>query len=304
MREARSAGELGEDLLKELAQRGETEAEWRPVGILPGAEAGRLEEAVAGLRKGGHAERSGDSWRLTKAGRKRAVELLRAHRLLETYLARESGRPAGELHGEADRAEHHLTPEKVDALADAMNRPRFDPHGDPIPERGHELHGVEQVALTEVPEGALVRVAHMEDEPEAEFRKLVEMGFAVELPLRVVGQEASKTVVELAGEWLELEPLLARQVEVLPWSEELPYPEELRRLSSLGKGESGQVAFISPACMGPERRRLLDFGFVPGSEVRCEFKSPFGSPVAYSVRGSTLGLRREQANNIFITKAS
>jgi len=47
---------------------------------------------------------------------------------------------------------------------------------------------------------------------------------------------------------------------------------------------------------------LLDFGMVPGSRVSCEYASPFGSPIAYRVRGTTIGLRHSQAMEIFIRR--
>jgi DtxR family transcriptional regulator, Mn-dependent transcriptional regulator len=293
---------LGEDLLKAVAHAGRLTGSWRAEEVLPEADAERLGSAVSDLAVDGRIEAAGGGWRLTEAGRLRAVELLRAHRLLETYLAREGGRPAGALHAEADAAEHHLSTERINELADALNRPRFDPHGDPIPERAHELHQPRQMDLTQVSAGSRVRIAHIEDEPEEDFSKLVALGLAVELPLLVKVRERGRTVVELAGEELELPAALAAHVEVAPWPEGESIPEDLRRLSALRPGEAGEVEFISPACLGPERRRLLDFGMVPGSEVRCEFRSPFGSPAAYAVRGSTIGLRRSQANNIFIRR--
>jgi DtxR family Mn-dependent transcriptional regulator len=296
--------QLGEDLLKALAHGGDLEGIWGEGDALAGVEPVRLAAAVAMLEHGGLAVREEGGWRLTPAGRARAVELLRAHRLVETYLARKEGRSADQLHEEADRAEHHLTSEQINELADMLNRPRFDPHGDPIPERAHDLHRPEQTHLTEIPEGQAVRIAHIEDEPMEDFEKLVDLGFGLELPLRVASQEEAQTTVELAGERIVLAHRLARHVEVTPMAGGEPYPADLRRLSTLQPGESGVVDCISPACMGPERRRLLDFGMVPGSEVCCEFKSPFGSPVAYSVRGSTLGLRDSQARNILIRRKS
>jgi DtxR family Mn-dependent transcriptional regulator len=256
------------------------------------------------LERLGHIERVEGKWRLTEKGRERAVELVRAHRLVETYLARMEGLPTGELHAKADEAEHHLTSEGINELADTLNRPRFDPHGDPIPERARDLHEESQMPLVQAEEGLEAKIAHIEDEPEEDFKKLMELGLALELPLRILKQTGKSTVIELAGEELDLPTQLAALLEVIPLREGETFPQDLHRLALLDFGETGTVEFISPSCMGPERRRLLDFGLVPGSEVRCEFSSPFGSPIAYSVRGSTIGLRRRQARNIFIRRSS
>lgn len=51
---------------------------------------------------------------------------------------------------------------------------------------------------------------------------------------------------------------------------------------------------------GPERRRLMDLGVLPGAEVRVEGRSPLGDPTAYLVRGSVIALRRAQARGIHV----
>jgi DtxR family Mn-dependent transcriptional regulator len=302
----RSIQTLAEDLLKAVAHRKWLDMTWHVDELQPGKVETTMSMALAAelLERLGHIERVEGKWRLTEKGRERAVELVRAHRLVETYLARMEGLPTGELHAKADEAEHHLTSEGINELADTLNRPRFDPHGDPIPERARDLHEESQMPLVQAEEGLEAKIVHIEDEPEEDFKKLMELGLALELPLRILKQTGKSTVIELAGEELDLPTQLAALLEVIPLREGETFPQDLHRLALLDFGETGTVEFISPSCMGPERRRLLDFGLVPGSEVRCEFSSPFGSPIAYSVRGSTIGLRRRQARNIFIRRSS
>ena len=60
------------------------------------------------------------------------------------------------------------------------------------------------------------------------------------------------------------------------------------------------VHALAPSCIGPERRRLLDLGVVPGTLIRCEFTSPFGSPRSYAIRGALIALRDHQAERILI----
>jgi DtxR family Mn-dependent transcriptional regulator len=297
--------DLAEDLLKGVAHRYWLDEAWKAEEVLPRDKCTPLEHALSLelLERLGHVERSEGRWRLTETGRTRAVELLRAHRLMETYLARKAGLPAGELHEKADRKEHSLTHERINELADTLNRPRFDPHGDPIPERDTSFHDLSQIPLIQAAPGMLARIVHIEDEPTEDFERLNELGFALELPVRIVDQTGKETLVELAGEELSLSTALASHIEIAPLKEEESYPENLRRLTALKSGEEGIVEFISAACMGPERRRLQDFGLVPGSRISCDFSSPFGSPIAYSIRGSTLGLRRQQARNVMIRRA-
>jgi len=62
------------------------------------------------------------------------------------------------------------------------------------------------------------------------------------------------------------------------------------------------VVGIAAGCRGPERRRLLDLGVIPGTVVAAEMRSPAGDPVAYRIRGALVALRREQADLIHIAR--
>ena len=72
--------------------------------------------------------------KLTPAGRKAAVEVIRHHRLLEQYLAETLGMPIDEVHAEADRLEHALSEELEARIDETLGFPTHDPHGDPIPD--------------------------------------------------------------------------------------------------------------------------------------------------------------------------
>ncbi len=74
----------------------------------------------------------------------------------------------------------------------------------------------------------------------------------------------------------------------------------LRRLSALSLGETGAVAGLGPDCGGLARRRLLDMGLTPGAQVRVALDNTFGDPRAFEVRGTTIALRRRQADQIWI----
>src|SRR3978361_1618198 len=70
---------------------------------------------------------------LTPMGEKVALEVLRHHRLLETYLSERLGVPWEKVHAEADRLEHALSEDLEDRLDAALGHPTTDPHGAPIP---------------------------------------------------------------------------------------------------------------------------------------------------------------------------
>jgi len=70
---------------------------------------------------------------LTASGRKIALEVLRHHRLLETYLAEALGVPWDQVHAEAEVLEHHLSEELEERISALLGHPTADPHGHPIP---------------------------------------------------------------------------------------------------------------------------------------------------------------------------
>ena len=70
---------------------------------------------------------------LTEAGKKAALEVIRHHRLLETWLVRTLGYSWDEVHDEAERLEHVISEDLERRMAAAMGNPVRDPHGEPIP---------------------------------------------------------------------------------------------------------------------------------------------------------------------------
>jgi Fe2+ transport system protein FeoA len=74
-----------------------------------------------------------------------------------------------------------------------------------------------------------------------------------------------------------------------------------RTLADLSAGQAGMVTGLHS--QGPERRRMMDLGIVPGTRITVEMNSPLGDPVAYRVRGALVALRREQARLVLIADA-
>jgi DtxR family transcriptional regulator, Mn-dependent transcriptional regulator len=95
------------------------------------ASASEMVKKLAALELVEHAPYRGI--RLTPAGEKVAVEVIRHHRLLELYLAKTLGLHVDDVHDEADRLEHVLSEELEAKIDSALGYPTHDPHGDPIP---------------------------------------------------------------------------------------------------------------------------------------------------------------------------
>ncbi len=74
---------------------------------------------------------------------------------------------------------------------------------------------------------------------------------------------------------------------------------QFQETTSLDQIKAGQQAVIvGLEHTGVQRRRLMDLGFVPGTQVEVALKNPLGDPTAYLVRGAVIALRRVQAQHI------
>lgn len=95
-----------------------------------------VSETVGRLRRD-HLVAAGPGLALTDAGRRRALSVIRRHRVVETFLHRVLDLGLHELHAEAELLEHVISDRVLDRLDDLLGHPQVDPHGDPIPRDGH-----------------------------------------------------------------------------------------------------------------------------------------------------------------------
>jgi DtxR family transcriptional regulator, Mn-dependent transcriptional regulator len=113
---------------------------------------------------------------LTKAGERVALEVIRHHRLIESYLAAALGVPWDRVHDEAEVLEHYISEDLERRIADKLGDPSRDPHGDPIPSAELEIEeGVTEclAALEPGARGVFVRVS---DSEPGMLRYLAELG--------------------------------------------------------------------------------------------------------------------------------
>mgnify|MGYP002401802717 CR=1 FL=1 len=127
---------------------------------------------------------------LTAAGHRRAAAVIRRHRLIETWLVREFAYAWDEVHDEAEVLEHALSDRLLEGIDARLGRPRFDPHGDAIPDAEGAVHREPFVLLAEAPVGHSGRVLRVSDRDPELLRALVERGIDVGHELEVVSDEA------------------------------------------------------------------------------------------------------------------
>jgi DtxR family Mn-dependent transcriptional regulator len=289
---------LVEDALKHVyvCQEGGEAATVESLAGVLGIRRGAASELVGLLQRRGFAWAADGTIALTPEGTARALQVVRAHRLSERYLADEAGVPLEQVHLLADAQEHTLTPTETDALDARLSYPRRDPHGDPIPGRERPAQPRPATPLTDWPAGVQGRIVHIEDEPPALFAEILAAGLQPETVVEVVTTGDQRLLLRIDGQerWLPL--AAAASISVEP----AMAVAGVEPLTVLDPGERGTI--VGLRCRGLTRRRLMDLGLTSGTTIEAVLRAALGEPVAYRVRDTQVALRREQATQIMIRR--
>src|ERR1700742_4487452 len=121
----------------------------RTLGVAPASVTNMLQKLAAGAPPLVEYERHRGVL-LSPAGRKRAVEVVRHHRLIETFLYEVLDYPIDEVHEEAERLEHFSSERFEERIAAKLGNPRIDPHGHSIPTLEGEMPKHCSIPLSEI----------------------------------------------------------------------------------------------------------------------------------------------------------
>jgi DtxR family transcriptional regulator, Mn-dependent transcriptional regulator len=165
-----------EDYLKSVYSH----TEWQDDAITPSALAAKLgvapssvTEMVKKLASAGLvAHVPYGAVRLTDTGTARALQVIRRHRLIETWLVREMGYTWDEVHDEAEILEHSISDRLLEAIDDRLGRPARDPHGDPIPTADGAMVREDSMLLADAPVGHTGTVLRISDRDPDVLRDL------------------------------------------------------------------------------------------------------------------------------------
>lgn len=124
--------------------------------------------------------------RLTARGRRVALQMIRRHRVLESYLVTRLGFGWDGVHDEAERLEHAASAALIEAMAAALGDPAVDPHGAPIPRPDGTVDDTRLRSVDDLAVGDSARVARMSDRDPALLRYLGELGIRPGVSLRLV----------------------------------------------------------------------------------------------------------------------
>ena len=123
---------------------------------------------------------------LTEQGRELAVQLVRRHRLVETFLERVVGYGVEEIHAEAEVLEHAVSDLFIERIDEALGHPTRDPHGDPIPSSDGTVETVDSVPLSALEEGEPAIVVRLRDRDAKLLRYLTDCGVAPGVGVRLL----------------------------------------------------------------------------------------------------------------------
>jgi DtxR family transcriptional regulator, Mn-dependent transcriptional regulator len=151
---------------------------------------------------------------LTAEGERVALEVIRHHRLLESYLTDVLGMPWDRVHDEAEVLEHYISEELEERIAEALGDPSRDPHGDPIPDRELEVETEQGVPLVELAPGGRGTLARVSDSDPEMLRFLAERGIRPGSAVVVSEREpfGGSVSIEVDGEAHAIGAELARRM--------------------------------------------------------------------------------------------
>jgi len=171
-----------------------------------------VHEMIGRLERDGYITRAGDkSISFTDSGQEHAQAVVRRHRLIERFLTDVLGVPWDEVHEEAERLEHAMSPVLEERMLAAIGDAKTCPHGHPIV-AGTRIEGV---PLADVAEGATIRVLRFENEAEELLHYLKQTGLEPGLDGTVEPGSASEVVVRAGDRRLAIDRTVAETVSVV-----------------------------------------------------------------------------------------
>jgi DtxR family Mn-dependent transcriptional regulator len=135
---------------------------------------------------------------LTKTGRKKALDIIRKHRLWETFLYEKLEFSWDEVHEVAEQLEHIQSEKLVDKLEKLLEYPDFDPHGDPIPNKKGEVKVQVKKTLSDVAVGSSCQMVAVKDDSSSFLQYVVEVGLELNSEIVVVSKQEYDAITVIA----------------------------------------------------------------------------------------------------------
>ncbi|MEO6734602.1 MAG: metal-dependent transcriptional regulator [Ferruginibacter sp.] len=134
---------------------------------------------------------------LTSTGRKHAIEIVRKHRLWETFLFKKLAFTWDEVHEVAEQLEHIQSQKLIDKLDEFLDFPEFDPHGDIIPNAKGEIKNSFKKTLAEVDAGKSCKMVAVKDNSVSFLQYVVKVGLGINNKIKVVSRERYDSLLSI-----------------------------------------------------------------------------------------------------------
>ena len=210
-----------EDYLKAIYLLGEgdasvgTSAIAERLGVAPASVTGMIKR-LGGQGLVDHERYQGA--RLTAAGRREAIRMIRRHRVLELFMVEVLGYTWDQVHVEAERLEHAVSDGMVDRMARVLGDPDADPHGHPIPSSAGQIRVPELPALADLAPGDRATLRRVSDEDPEDLRELARLNLVPGVEIEVLERTALgplRVRIGRSEEWLPAELATHLRVELV-----------------------------------------------------------------------------------------
>lgn len=265
---------------------------------------------------------------LTDTGEGLANHVLRRHRLWEVFLVEKLNLGYEDAHDAACELEHVTTNALIDKLDEFLGFPKVDINGQTIPtSQGIQPEQI-SLPLLEMRVGSMGHIVRC-DVPEQLQLFLQQQGIRPGVILMVIASGDDSILVEVNDKQTSLSSNIASNIYAvisspgeimneIKGSDEKNNNIEQERdevnfkmesdneavaveqfpLSELEKGQKAVIVQVGGK--GAVKRRMMDMGVVPGSEISVVRIAPFGDPIEFSIKGYSLSLRKSEANEIMV----
>lgn len=210
MRKKKQRKIFEEDVLKALVRIGEKE-EISLDKIVQRLDASsiKVSKALKSLLTEGFIKKVDEKYTVLRKGSEFAYDMIRKHRLWETYLVERIGLKSDQIHDEAERLEHILSEEFIDHLEESLGYPKLDPHGSPIPQKKGKL-GLKLINL-EMGQNAIVTTQQLNDQISV---SLWQLGLTPNSRFKINEDQGDKLSIDMDGQQILVDKELAQDVKV------------------------------------------------------------------------------------------
>ena len=155
---------------------------------------------------------------LSAAGKRRALEVVRHHRLIETFLYEVLDYPLEEVHAEAERLEHFISERFEERIAAKLGHPKIDPHGHSIPTMEGEMAARESMVLADLVQGGTFVIDSVSDRDTHNLRLIEACGITPGARMRVkksASTEGYSVSIGRSAKTFDLSREVARDVRIV-----------------------------------------------------------------------------------------